>query len=155
MPDIRASFVEHFGEDEASRIEGAANLHANGINSRNEGLDPFRWAICITIGYECWTRPRFREWHGFTASIADLKRWVKEHGHLANHDGDSDFLAGAAGCYEEYLINESNKKDKEYEKCQNTGRGCRIFRLYQEMRNLIRYLAISGTLGGFQFQQCI
>jgi hypothetical protein len=99
---IRESFVEHFGEEQAAKLEAAAVEHKNGIHDE-PGSDFFRWAIVICIGFECFTKDRYREYHGITAPVEDVKQWVREHGDIANHDGDADYLSLFCGTYNEYV----------------------------------------------------
>jgi hypothetical protein len=97
----RTSFVETFGEEEATRVEDAAESHLEDFYS-TRGSDYFRWCICICLGFQCMEVDRYREYHGIIAPWSALKTWVKEHGDLANHDGDVDTLAYGSGVYEEY-----------------------------------------------------
>ena len=97
----RDSFVEHFGEEEAQNVEAAALLHEDTLFDER-GSDPFRWAICICIGFQCMELDKYRSHHGITTPWKTLKQWIKEHGDLQNHDGDVDTLAHGAGMYEEY-----------------------------------------------------
>lgn len=99
---VRDAFVAVFGEDNAFAIENAAKEHQNGIHDR-PGSDPFKWALCICIGYECFTKDSYRDYHGITAPVPALKQWIKEHGELNTHDGDTDYLALFAGAYQEYM----------------------------------------------------
>lgn len=103
MSKTRDSFVARFGEADAVVMESAAAHHENGVNSERKGSDQFRWALAICIGYECFTRPAFHEWHGFTAAGDDIKAWAKEHGDLEHHDGDVDYISLLAGAYGEYV----------------------------------------------------
>lgn len=98
----RKSFVAHFGSDQAAAIEDAADSHKNGIHD-SKGSDPFRWAIVICIGHQCMEVDGYREHHGITAPWEEIEAWIKEHGDLANHDGDSDYLALFAGVYTKYM----------------------------------------------------
>ncbi len=100
---VRDAFVAKFGEADASAIEAAADGHSNGINSENKGSDPFKWALLICIGYECMSKDGYREHRGITTPWADLKPWIIEHGELATHDGDSDYLSLLAGTYNEFV----------------------------------------------------
>lgn len=100
----RDSFVEHFGEEQAQRIESAAREHQD---TNDKGSDPFRWAIAITIGYECFTKAKYRVYHGITAPVDEVKTWVREHCPLAEHDGDIDVLAAVIGTYNEYLADDA------------------------------------------------
>lgn len=105
----RESFVEHFGEEQAWRVEQAALEHRNGVHD-NPGSDPFRWAIAITIGYECFTRSEFREYHRITVPVEEIKAWICKHGDLRNHDGDVDYMSMFCGRYDEY-VKEANNAD--------------------------------------------
>lgn len=99
----RESFVETFDESTADLIVAAAEEHRNGIHD-DPGSDYFRWAIAITIGYECWSHPGYARHHGLELPDADaIRQWIKDHGDLANHDGDVDYLALMAGAYNEYV----------------------------------------------------
>lgn len=99
---IRAAFAGKFGEDQAAMIEAAAVQHVNSAHD-DRGSDPFKWAIAICIGYECMTVDRYRDYHGITADAGELKAWVREHGGLASHNGDVDYLGAAAGAYEGWV----------------------------------------------------
>ena len=101
----RKSFVETFGEDQAYVIEAAAHSHMNSVHD-NKGSDPFRWAICICIGHQCFEEENYREHHNITAPAEAIKAWIVENGDLANHDGDVDFLALFAGAYDPYIKHE-------------------------------------------------
>ena len=76
---VRTSFVEHFGEDQANNIMLAAETHKNGIHDKY-GSDPFKWAICICIGYEC--LKRFAEFHNIIVPYNKLKEWILNCGEL-------------------------------------------------------------------------
>ncbi len=99
---VRASFVTRFGEAEARAIESAAEGHTNGIHDRR-GSDPFKWAICICIGYQCFEKERFREHHDIKAPASYIDKWIIEEGDLANHDGDVDFIALMINAYDKYI----------------------------------------------------
>jgi hypothetical protein len=101
---IRHAFVQQFGEANAAAIEAAATSHENDIHG-NPGGDPFKWAICICIGYDCITR--YAAGHGITADPSEVQAWVIEHGDLASHDGDVDYLAAMAGVYADWMAVES------------------------------------------------
>ena len=100
---IRESFVEHFGEDQAVAIERAAKEHGTEIGATDRGSDPFKWAICICIGFECMSAEGYREYHGITAPWDKIDGWIKLHANLAEHDGDIDCLGALAGCYDAYM----------------------------------------------------
>ncbi len=99
---VRVSFVERFGERQARAMETAAEMHTNGIHDKR-GSDEFKWAVAICIGYECFTRDRFREYHGINIPVDELKQWIKSDGQLATHDGDFDYLSAMTGHYNEYI----------------------------------------------------
>jgi hypothetical protein len=99
---VRESFVARFGESDAAAIEAAAAEHKNGVHDE-PGSDYFRWAVVIAIGYQCMELAGYREYHGITATWADIKDWIKSDGDLARHDGDSDYLAVFAGTYNEFV----------------------------------------------------
>ncbi len=102
MPSIRAAFVEKFSESDAQAIESAAIEHQNGIHNRR-GSDPFKWALCICIGYQCFEKPSYRKYHGIKTPYRTLKVWIRNHADLASHDGDFDFLAMVIGIYDTYV----------------------------------------------------
>ena len=97
---VREHFVATFSEADADRMVAAAEQHDNDVHNKR-GSDPFKWALAICIGYECFTE--YRKTHGFTATAADITRWIIDHGDLASHDGDVDFLGLAAGAYNKYV----------------------------------------------------
>ncbi len=99
---VRAKFAELFGEEQCAAIERAASGHKNGVHDR-EGSDPFKWALCICIGFECMSRDSFRAEHGITVPWEALRQAIKDHGALDTHDGDVDFLAMFAGVYQEFM----------------------------------------------------
>lgn len=98
----RDSYVETFGEAEARALEAAAQEHKNGIHD-NPGSDPFRWAVVIAIGYQCAEVDSYRDSHGIHAPWEEIKQWIIDHGDLAAHDGDVDYLSLMAGKYTEYV----------------------------------------------------
>ncbi len=101
---VRDSFVETFGEETADKLYAAAVYHGNGINDHNKGSDSFKWALAITIGYECFTRPEFAAWHKINPEAGPaIKQWIKDEGHLESHDGDFDYLSLLDGHYTEYM----------------------------------------------------
>jgi len=102
---VRDSFVAEFGEDQAVAIERAAAEHDNGVHSVR-GSDPFKWAVCICIGYECVSRPEFAEYHSITVPQERFKEWCLNHGELRSHDGDVDFLSLLSGAYGGYIQTE-------------------------------------------------
>lgn len=100
---VREQFVEQFGEAEAAAVEAAAEEHAHGINDKNRGSDPFKWALLIAIGYQCMETDHYRESHGIFAPWESLRDWMIESADLGSHDGDSDMLALFAGAYNAYV----------------------------------------------------
>jgi hypothetical protein len=97
---VRASFVERFGEANACALEAAAIEHKNGVHDE-PGSDPFKWALCIAIGYEC--MGRFANYHGITCSEAEVQEWGRAHADLRTHDGDVDYIAVMAGSYDGWV----------------------------------------------------
>jgi hypothetical protein len=100
---VRDAFAARFGEDQAAALEAAAEMHANEPNSGNRGSDPFKWVIAICIGYQCFEVGSYREHHGITADFGEVRQWVLEHGDLASHDGDVDYLSAFCGAYEGWV----------------------------------------------------
>lgn len=99
---VRQAFVESFGELQAIAVEAAANEHKNGVHDR-PGSDPFRWALVIAIGYECMEVDSYRKHHGITVPWRRLRPWIKKHGDLKNHDGDSDYISLFSGAYNYFV----------------------------------------------------
>jgi hypothetical protein len=100
----RESFVATFGEEQAVALEVAGNGHRGSVLEGNKtGSDPFRDAVVLAIGFECFTNPGYRDWHGITAPADEIVAWVKEHGEIADHDGPKDYLSLLAGAYNEYV----------------------------------------------------
>jgi len=104
-------FCEDFSVEEANAIMVAALSHGNGINDTKYGSDKFRWALTIVLGYRCVEKEVCREHHGITVPWDEFKKWVKAHGDLVNHDGDVDYLAMAAGVYNEYMPKEDDHEN--------------------------------------------
>ena len=102
VESVRNSFVARFGEEQASLIEAAARKHQNGIHDKM-GSDPFKWSICIAIGFQCVENTAYKKYHAITVPFPAFKKWVKTEGHLDTHDGDVDFIALFAGTYDEYM----------------------------------------------------
>lgn len=99
---IRDSFIQHFGEENATRLEEATLGHMGNMPEvhRNDrwGDDPFRYMILAVIGYECVTK--FREYHGITMDPDEFKQWVLMYADLHLFEGDfPDYLALMAGAY--------------------------------------------------------
>lgn len=118
--EIRASFVEHFGEDEAVAVENAAAAHAiqggrrifdkmaepfvgpTDLVNVPDGADHFQHALLIAIGHECVSK--YRQAHGITTKESKMKQWAREHAHLDRYDGPMpDPLADEVGAYSEWL----------------------------------------------------
>lgn len=103
---VRVSFTQHFGEDDAVRIEEASIQHINDASdvhgNDNWGSDPFRYHLLNCIGHEC--LGRFRKYHGINAEAELIRTWVLEEGGLAYYDGDiPDYIALMAGAYSDWI----------------------------------------------------
>lgn len=96
------AFAHRFGQDQADAIMAAAESHKNGVHD-NPGSDPFKWALLIAIGHECFTHEHYRPYHGITADPDEIREWVRAEADLGTHDGDCDYLALLAGAYEPFL----------------------------------------------------
>jgi hypothetical protein len=110
---IRRAFVARFGEDDAKRIEDAAQghyvddqamLHALAPDLPTPhgrdgfGSNPFQYWFLLAIGRGCLTK--FRTDHGITATEDELRQWALAEGNLAEYDGDiPDYIAVIAGLY--------------------------------------------------------
>ena len=105
MRTVRNSFVKYFGEEAADCIVRAAEEHSNGVNCRNKGKDPFKWAITIVIGYQCIEADKYRSYHKVPDNLTWelFKDWVIKHGNLQSHTGDVDYLTLATGGYKEFI----------------------------------------------------
>jgi hypothetical protein len=101
---IRDKFVKEFGEEQTVLLEEAALEHNNHIHC-NAGSDVFKWTLLICIGYQCFEKERFRQYHKITIPFEKLKQWIKENGELDTHDGDCDYISLLAGVYNEYMPN--------------------------------------------------
>lgn len=100
----RESYAATFGKTQADRLQEAGESHRERlIEGDKRGSDPFRDAIVIAIGHECFTEPSYRKYHGITPSVRRIKAWIRDHGELAGYDGPIDYIALAAGAYEEYM----------------------------------------------------
>lgn len=105
---VRDGFVEVFGEDMAKAVETAAYQHAEPREPKGAGSDPFKWALCIAIGFECVSQPKFMAAHKINPEAGPaIKQWVVEHGELGSHDGDLDYLALVAGVYQDWMVAQS------------------------------------------------
>jgi hypothetical protein len=103
---IRDSFVEHFGEEDAGRIEEASIGHQNDdkVNHGNDrwGKDPFKYHLLMCISHECFSE--FHEWHGIKADAAAMKAWALEHADLHEYEGDiPDYIGMIAGAYTSWI----------------------------------------------------
>ena len=106
---VREHFVATFGESAAAAIEKAGFGHRDkrddSLKDRGLGSDPFKCALVFVIGYGCVSR--FAEDHGISIEPAAFKSWVREHGELASHDGDMDYISVFTGAYNDYVNQES------------------------------------------------
>ena len=96
---VRSIYAYAFGAEQADAVEAAAAKHKNGVHD-DPGSDPFRWALAICLGYECLSKDSYREHHGITVPWDVLRPWIRNHGDLANHDGDVDYLTLFTGGYD-------------------------------------------------------
>jgi hypothetical protein len=99
---VRLSFVQHFGEEAAVKIEEASLGHQNDdpMNHANDnwGDDPFQYHLMNAISHEC--LGRWAKWHGIDLDEAEVKRWCLEYGNLHDYNGDvPDYIAFFAGAY--------------------------------------------------------
>lgn len=107
----RGTFVARFGENQATAIEEAGRSHLTNhqwsLHATDEfGTQPFKYWFLLCIGYECVTSPEFRDEHGITAEIEQMRAWAKaaDEGNLAGHDGEvPDYLTFAAGYYNDWV----------------------------------------------------
>jgi hypothetical protein len=107
---IRTSFVEHFGEENAVRVEEAALAHlAEGpfphldVHADDKwGPDPFGYLFLVCIGRDCFTR--WRKWHKMTPEYEEILAWALEHANLHEFEGDlPDYMAMLAGAYNPWI----------------------------------------------------
>ncbi len=104
----RGSFVKRFGEEDARRIEEAAEGHLSDMLGGahfgdDRGGDEFKYLFLAAIGYEC--IGRFREDHGIQASEVDMRDWALTEGDLGSFDGDHpDYLAMVVGAYVDWIV---------------------------------------------------
>jgi hypothetical protein len=103
---VRVSFVQHFGEDDAVRIEEASIQHINDTSAvhgdDNWGSDPFRYHLLNCIGHNC--LDRFRKYHGIDADAQLIRDWVLAEAGLAYYDGDiPDYIALMGGAYQDWI----------------------------------------------------
>lgn len=106
---IRDGFVAEFGEDEALRLEAAANGHES---PKNKGSDPFKWVLVICIGYQCMELDKYRQHHGIKASWENLRQWIIDNAKLGTHDGDYDPVTALSGGYNEFVKDYTTEHDQ-------------------------------------------
>jgi hypothetical protein len=85
-------------------MEDAAEEHSMLGDSKNKGSDPFKWAIVMCIGWDCFKIESYRRYHGFTTDFKYLKSWIINYADLATHDGAFDALSASIGIYQEYIV---------------------------------------------------
>jgi len=95
-------FALAFGQDQVDLLMAAATEHKNGVHDDPKG-NPFRWSVLICIGFECFSRPKFREYHGFTMEHDAAKQWFVDRSALHDYHGDVDYLSLMAGSYGEWM----------------------------------------------------
>jgi hypothetical protein len=104
MSDLRARFVAHFGPDLAETIEHVTEHHAKVLPAPlDHGSNSFRFALVWTIGFECLTRPAFRQEHGITAAWAELSAWIRDEADLTSFDGTMDLAGRGRGLFDAIL----------------------------------------------------
>jgi hypothetical protein len=117
----RDKYASRFGEAEAVAIEAAAAEHARpdeivdmldvlgslavsdtapGDYKSNRGSDPFKWALMMTISYECVSKESYREHHGIEAPWADIREWIIAEADMRSFDGVWDPMAKANGMFD-------------------------------------------------------
>lgn len=106
----RDSFVARFGEDDAARIEAAAESHLteweSGIHDDDDrGEDPFQYLFLTAIAWECVSR--YREPHGIVATTEAMRDWALTEGNLGAFTGTPpDYLALFCGAYTDWIKEE-------------------------------------------------
>jgi hypothetical protein len=71
MSDLRARFVARFGPELAETVDRATEHHIKVLPAPlSQGSDPFRFALVWAIGFECLTRPAYRQEHSIAATWA-------------------------------------------------------------------------------------
>lgn len=108
MSELREKFVRVFGEDNASKLEAACEMHitqkatdpivllvqmlmsdtAEDHRNDNRGSDPFRYVVLAVLGYECVSRDEYRIHHGLTLDPMEFLNWVITQADLDSFDGD-------------------------------------------------------------------
>ena len=102
--DIRESFELRFGPDQAQALQAAGDGHRGDLLHGDEyGPDAFLDAIVIAIGFECFTNEHYRESHGITVPIPELKEWIRAEADLGHHTGPVDMITLFLGGYREYI----------------------------------------------------
>jgi hypothetical protein len=117
---IRDTFTARFGEEQAAKIEEAAQAHyaenettlavelpflRSPHGRDNFGSSPFRYWFLLAIGHECVTR--FADEHGITVPESDLRAWALGDGQLGDHDGDiPDYVAIISGRYDGWVTDD-------------------------------------------------
>lgn len=101
---VRDSYVEHFGEDQATKVEESALGHMRSVSDSHRddswGTDPFRYHLLACISFDCFTVEKNRVYHGITVPLADVRAWALEYADLHEHDGDiPDYLGFMVGAY--------------------------------------------------------
>lgn len=107
---IRTSFVEHFGEENATRVEEAALSHLTegpfpslDVHADDKwGPDPFRYLFLTCVARDCFTR--WRKYHRIDAEYEDILAWALEHADLHEYEGDlPDYIAMLIGAYTPWI----------------------------------------------------
>jgi hypothetical protein len=119
---IRDSFVEHFGEECATRLEEASIGHLNDLATAQReasqildlpnipyvheydswGDDPFMYHFMNAIAREC--MGRFAQWHGIEGELSEFQAWSREHADLHTFAGDPpDYIALMVGAYYSWI----------------------------------------------------
>jgi hypothetical protein len=99
---VRESFVAHFGEEPALRIEEASLMHITEIASIHTkdtwGNDPFQYHFLNAIARECLTR--YKDFHGITPDSEEMRLWCVAEGRLHEYEGEfPDYIALMIGVY--------------------------------------------------------
>lgn len=105
---VRNSFVDHFGEEQASKVEESALMHLSHVSEGHKhdkwGDDPFQYHLLTCIAFDCFTRDKNRKYHGITVPLEELKAWALEYGDLYLYRGDiPDYLALMVGAYHPWI----------------------------------------------------
>lgn len=118
MASIRDSFVAHFGEEQATRIEEAALTHtgqAGDVHANdNWGTDPFQYMLLAVISYQCVEKPSYAEHHGITVPFDEFRAWVLAYGDLGSYDGDPpDYISLVLGIFNDWIKQEETTPNHE------------------------------------------